>query len=403
MKSIHLTNAWHATSGGIATHYRSLLKEAELTGRQMVMVIPGERDGVENGQTTRIHTVAASPSPFNSAYRSIMPNQWPGVHSRVRQIILDEQPDLIEVCDKYSLHYLAGAIRKGYIKGLRKRPVLVGLSCERMDDNLGVYLTKSPLGKAFAAWYMKWVYFGFFDHHIVNSNHVADELRLAARGHVTERGIWVRPPGIDLSSFKPLSQDQNAPTVLYAGRLAPEKNLQLLIDSFALLPQDFRLVVAGDGIERQSLEAAANQRFPGRATFLGHINSKSELARLYASASVFVHTNPAEPFGIAPLEAMASGLPLVAPHSGGILTYANSTNAWLTKANAPALAEAILDTFDPDLRQSRTAAALATAAQYHAPHTARRFLDMYEQFMQNRLDSQPDYRSTPGTWLGVET
>lgn len=403
MKSIHLTNAWHATSGGIATHYRSLLKEAELTGRQMVMVIPGERDGVENGRSTRIHTVAASPSPLNSAYRSIMPNQWPGVHSRVRQIILDEQPDLIEVCDKYSLHYLAGGIRKGFIQGLKKRPVLVGLSCERMDDNLGVYLTKSRLGKAFAAWYMKWVYFGFFDHHIVNSNHVADELRLAARGHITERGIWVRPPGVDLSCFKPTPQTRKTPTVLYAGRLAPEKNLPLLIDAFALLPEEFRLIVAGDGIERPSLEAAAKQRFPGRARFLGHIHSKPELASLYAQASVFVHTNPAEPFGIAPLEAMASGIPLVAPNSGGILTYANASNAWLTKANAPAFAEAILSAFDSDLRQSRIEAALVTAAAYHAPQTARRFLEMYEQFMQNRIESEPDYRSTPGSWLGAET
>jgi len=402
MKSIHLTNAWHATSGGIATHYRSLLKEAELTGRHMVMVVPGEHDGIEHGLTTRIHSLAASPSPFNSAYRSIMPNQWPGIHSRVRQIILDEEPDLIEVCDKYSLHYIAGAIRKGYFKGLKKRPVLIGLSCERMDENLGVYLTQSSLGKAFAAWYMKWIYFGFFDHHIANSNHVAAELRLAARGHVTERGIWIRPPGIDLSSFRPSQRGQLAHTVLYAGRLAPEKNLQLLIDAFALLPSDFRLLVAGDGIERPALEAAASRRFPGRATFFGHLNSKAELAKLHGNASVFVHTNPAEPFGIAPLEAMASGLPLVAPNSGGILTYANSTNAWLIKANAPAFAEAILNTFDPELRRARISAALATAAEYHATYNPKCFLDMYEQFMQHRLDSQPDFRSTPGTWLGAE-
>jgi len=137
-----------------------------------------------------------------------MPNAWPGVSRRVVEILLEDQPDLIEICDKYSLHYLAGLIRKEYLKGFAKRPVLIGLSCERMDDNLGVYLTRSPVGKAFARWYMKWVYFGFFDHHIVNSEHVAMELREASRGHVRERGIYVRPPGsrsLDVRRLNPTS------------------------------------------------------------------------------------------------------------------------------------------------------------------------------------------------------
>lgn len=403
MKSLHLTNAWHASSGGIATHYKSLLAEAEASGRQMVMVIPGERDDLTVGRTTRIHTVAAGKSPLNSAYRSIMPTQWPGIHHRVRQIVLEEQPDLIEVCDKYSLHYLAGAIRRGFFPGLKKRPVLIGLSCERMDDNLRIYLSRSPLGTAFARWYMKWIYFGFFDHHITNSEHVANELRLASRGHVRQRGIWVRPPGVDLSQFQPAPANQSPPKiVLYIGRLSPEKNLDLLIDSFALLPHDFTLQIAGDGIERLRLEHQARLRFPGRYTFHGHLTDKPRLSQLYQSAGVFVHPNPAEPFGIAPLEAMASGLPLVAPNSGGLLAYANSSNAWLTKANAPAFAEAILDSYSSNLRETKINQAISSARQFHAPQTAKRFLDLYQQFMTNGVADEPDYRSTSGNWLGAE-
>jgi len=60
MKTIHLTNAWHASSGGIATHYRSLLNEAERTGQQLAMVVPGAEDGVERKGSTRIHSVKAS-------------------------------------------------------------------------------------------------------------------------------------------------------------------------------------------------------------------------------------------------------------------------------------------------------------------------------------------------------
>jgi hypothetical protein len=53
MKSLHLTNAWHASSGGIATHYKSLLAEAEASGRQMVMVIPGDRDDLTPAASSR--------------------------------------------------------------------------------------------------------------------------------------------------------------------------------------------------------------------------------------------------------------------------------------------------------------------------------------------------------------
>ncbi|MBZ2186941.1 MAG: glycosyltransferase [Bryobacter sp.] len=332
-----MTNAWHATSGGIATHYRSLLAEARRTGRQMVLIVPGERDSLVEDGSTRIYSLQSSPSPFNCAYRSIMPDRWPGVNSRAVEIVLREQPDLIEICDKYSLHYFAGALRKGYLPELRRRPVLIGLSCERRDDNLSVYLTRLPVGRAFARWYMKWIYFAFFDHHIAHSHHVAKELRLASRGHIRERGVWVRPPGVDLSCFttaaRPTSERSSSDRlVLYAGRLAPEKNLDLLVDAFAELCRDgeaWRLIVAGDGVERKRLSARAENLFPGRYLFLGHIADREQLAKLFASCDVFVHPNPAEPFGIAPLEAMASGLAFVGPRSGGILTYANSTNSWL--------------------------------------------------------------------------
>ena len=59
------------------------------------------------------------------------------------------------------------------------------------------------------------------------------------------------------------------------------------------------------------LQGQAETRVPGRVHFLGHLPDRRQLASLYANADVFVHPNPREPFGIGPLEAMASGLPLV--------------------------------------------------------------------------------------------
>ena len=70
---------------------------------------------------------------------------------------------------------------------------------------------------------------------------------------------------------------------------------------------------------------------------MGNVRDRAELAKYYASADVFVHPNPREPFGIGPLEAMASRVPVVSPSAGGVLSYANPTNAWLAEPLRPLL------------------------------------------------------------------
>ncbi|WP_197364627.1 glycosyltransferase, partial [Streptomyces clavuligerus] len=97
----------------------------------------------------------------------------------------------------------------------------------------------------------------------------------------------------------------------YVGRLAVEKRVEHLAQ-VARIP-GVRLVVVGDGPCRARLEAALPHAvFLGRRT--GH-----DLARLYASFDVFAHAGPYETFGQTLQEAMASGLPVVAPAAGGPL------------------------------------------------------------------------------------
>jgi glycosyltransferase involved in cell wall biosynthesis len=416
LKSLHITNAWHEESGGIATYYRALAAEAKRRGRSLALLVPGAEDGFVQEGCVRIHTVKAGPSPFNAKYRLIMPNVFPGVNRRVLEILREEDPDLLETCDKYSLHYLSGLLRKGWLPDYEKRPVLVGLSCERMDDNLAIYLSSSAWGKAFARWYMKWVYFGFFDHHITVSEYTVEELRLAGRGHVRNRGIWVRGMGVDLDTFSPAHRkpsirekhlglvqgNPNTKLLLYVGRLAPEKNLNLLVETLALLPSGYRLLMAGDGICRTALEQTLARRLPGRAVFLGHCRDRQELAGIYANADVFVHPNPREPFGIAPLEAMASGLPLVAPNSGGITTYANTANAWLADPQPAAFAAAIRNVMEDSDRDQKVARALLTAQAYQWNSVASRYLDLYDRLALGETVESPEYQSTRGNWLGQE-
>jgi alpha-1,6-mannosyltransferase len=407
-KTLHLTNAWHESSGGIATYYRALAAEAKRRGREMILVVPGAEDAVESSGGVRRYSVKAGASPFNGAYRMIRPNAWPGVNRSVLKILREEAPDLVEVCDKYSLHYVAGLLRRGWLRGVA-RPLLLGLSCERMDDNFRSYVGGHEWGRAFVRFYMKWNYFGYFDHHVTVSEHTAAELREAGRGHIVSRGIFVRGMGVDLESFGPERRSETlrarlrAETgarhlLLYAGRLAPEKNLELLFAACRRLPGDYGLVVAGEGIEKKRW---ASQQMK-RVLFWGYEPERERLAELYASCDAFVHPNPNEPFGIAPLEAMASGLALVAPDRGGVITYANEGNAWLAAPEAGAFAEAIRAAVEGGEREAHLSMAIKTAKKFSWPEAAARYFALYDRLIAGGPLEDAEYQSSPGNWLGWE-
>jgi hypothetical protein len=91
------------------------------------------------------------------------------------------------------MNYLAALLRLGWLTG-HYRPAVVGLSCERMDENVAQYISR---------FYMRRLYFPMFDHHIAISAHVAGELREASRGHDVRRGVWVRPMGAECDLFHP--------------------------------------------------------------------------------------------------------------------------------------------------------------------------------------------------------
>jgi glycosyltransferase involved in cell wall biosynthesis/predicted metal-dependent phosphoesterase TrpH len=128
---------------------------------------------------------------------------------------------------------------------------------------------------------------------------------------------WDR--GVDVSRFAPERRD---PTlygdgihVLYAGRVAQEKNIDLLADAFEVAHASeprLRLVIAGDGPEAPRLRA----RLRDRARWLGWLEGEA-LATAYASADIFCFASLTDTFGQVVLEAQASGLPVLAADAGG--------------------------------------------------------------------------------------
>jgi len=127
------------------------------------------------------------------------------------------------------------------------------------------------------------------------------------------------------------------------------------------------------------LRNALEEQAPCRALFLGHCETV-RLADLYAAADVFVHPNAHEPFGIAPLEAMAAGLPMVAPASGGLLTYANRQNAWLTEPTPEAFAAAVRTVIAEEaVQREKSARGQKTAQAFAWSRATERYFQLYDR------------------------
>ncbi|GFJ91735.1 GDP-mannose-dependent alpha-mannosyltransferase [Phytohabitans rumicis] len=175
--------------------------------------------------------------------------------------------------------------------------------------------------------------------------------------------VWLWRRGVDTVRFDPAKRHELVRKALapngelivgYVGRLAPEKRVDLLAPTCKL--PGVRVVIVGDGPARRDLQKALPE-----ALFLGARHGV-QLARLFASLDVFAHTGPHETFGQTVQEALASGLPVIAPATGGPvdLVIPGENGTLVPPEDGTAIAAAVAELVaDPALRQRYGAAARA--------------------------------------------
>ncbi|MGY1717148.1 glycosyltransferase [Geodermatophilus sp. SYSU D01106] len=337
---VQLANFVTPTSGGLRTALASLAAGYAAAGHEVVQVVPGPRAATEDTAWGRRVQLPGVPLP-GTGYRLLRP-------APVLAALADLAPDRVELHDRTTLRAVAGWSRD------RGVPALV-VSHERLDRWLRQWLPAAP-GVPRAA------------------DRLADRANaaLAAAGRVVCTTDWaaeeyrrvgapvtVVPLGVDLGTFTPARADaghrrDGGVLLVTATRLSREKRPDLAVAATAELARrglPVRLLVAGDGPARRALARRA-AGLP--VVFLGHVPGRAALAGLLGAADVVLAPGPVETFGLAALEALACGTPVVVSADSALPSVAGPAGmaaAGTAAAHADAV-EALL-AVDPGVRRER--------------------------------------------------
>jgi alpha-1,6-mannosyltransferase len=286
----------------------------------------------------------------------------------IRRLLDARPPDILEVSDKVSLPWLARWSRR------RQVPVVL-FSHERLDAILRPRVPRwFPLRATADAVNRRLSRLA--DQVVVTSAFSGTEFERVGAANVRHIRL-----GVDLETFQPVPRAAGDGSVrlVTVSRLSREKRPQLAIDALRVLCErgvPAHLVLIGDGPMRARLRRRA-AGLP--VTFLGHLSDRRALAGIVAGADVALFPSPAETFGLATLEALACGTPVVVPASGaaaelldgpGSGAVSDGTGAGMAAATAGLLAMP-----EPE----RRAAARAAAQRYPWTGTVAALLDGYQE------------------------
>ncbi|MFF5473290.1 glycosyltransferase [Streptomyces achromogenes] len=304
LRIVRLANFVTPASGGLRTALRELGKGYLAAGHEPVLIVPGERHTDRDTGQGRVITLPGPPLPGTGGYRVLTDRR------RVAALLAELAPDRLEVSDRTTLRWTGRWAR-------RARVPAVMVSHETADGVLRTWGLPEPVARRAA------------DSLNTRTAHVYSRVvcttTFAEREFVRvgARNVVRAPLGVDLMERRPALRDPglrarharaDEALLVMVSRLSVEKRPGTALDALeALLRRGRRavLVVAGDGPLRARLERHARARgLP--VTFLGHVSDRAALGALQASADVCLAPGPAETFGLAALEAMACGTPVVA-------------------------------------------------------------------------------------------
>ena len=339
MRIVHVANAYAPRSGGIRTTVHALGHRYEGAGHQFVLVVPGPRADDEDLPWGRRVTIPGPRVPGSGGYRVLADLR------RVRAVLEALHPDRLEVSDRLTLRGLGRWARAAGV------PSIV-IAHERLD---GVLRAFTPLGARAAqqaADRHNATTADRFDRVVTTTTFAAQEF---ARIGVPTDHV---PLGVDLEQFRPAKRTPTSgiPLLVLCSRLSREKRPDLAIDTLRVLHRGgfpARLVIAGSG----PLTASLRRRARGLPVELvGHLPDRASIADLLGAADIVLAPGPVETFGLAALEALACGTPVVAASTSAVAELVAGGAGRSARPEPPALAAAVAALLAVPEEQRRNAA-----------------------------------------------
>ena len=303
---------------------------------------------------------------------------------RLLKIIKSFKPDIIHIQD----HFI---ISKTVLRLNRKLKIPIIATNHFIPENLTMLVHGKKLKKYFENFLWK------------DFSKVFNQVKLVTTP--TETGVDIIrsrlnvkiiaiSSGIDLEKFNPYGDTQkikekykipDKPILLYAGRVDPEKHIEEILQAVAIASKkiDFSFVVVGKGISKKSLERLADELgINEKVIFTGFVPDE-DLPYFYKLSRCFIIASIAELLSLVTLQAMASGLPIIAVKAGALVELVkNKLNGYLyNEGDLPALVQYIENIMTNDnLYQEMSKKSLEYVQEHDINKTLKSFEKIYQKF-----------------------
>ncbi|SEJ64361.1 alpha-1,6-mannosyltransferase [Sphingomonas sp. OV641] len=362
MRVVDVNEFYSPTGGGVRTYIDRKIGIMNDLGHELILLAPGVEERIEDRPGGgRVHFVRSPKLPFDSNYGLFWDRE------AVTALLDHYDPDVVECSSPWRPAWFVGEWQGRALKSFFMHNDNMAAYAQRWFEGVARH---ERIERAFG-WYTRYMARFLDKYDCVVTNGPALAKRLRARGLRIDAAM---PLGIERGHFSPALRDghvrrallrqcglgEDGLLLLGLGRHHPEKRWPMVIDAAeragATLPVG--LILLGQGVDTDRMK----RRIAGspHIRLFKPIYDRARLARIMASCDALIHGSEAEPFGLVASEAMASGLPLIVPDSGGCAEVADPRCAELYRPrDALSCADAIARLRARDPAQLRAAAVAA--------------------------------------------
>ena len=369
----HIANLYGPKSGGLKTAMNSIAQEYMNLGHDVMLIVPGERDLVTKKPFGTVVEIKAPIIPFSGGYRIIFDT------NKVKEELKKFAPSFLEISDRTTLLRLADWAKTESID-------TAFYAHERVDKVVSAFLPFLPFKKPLID-YANQKIANKVDHIIATTEYAATEFRRLNLSNNVNSKLAILPLGVDLKQFTPENFNSELRTNIGSGvkiilactRFSKEKDPEFLLDiarACKMNGTQIQLVIAGSGpLAKKLVTNAEKEGLP--VSFIGFIADKNYLAQLLASADLFLAVGPIETFGLAALEALASGTPVICRDTSAITEIIDSNCGYSLPRDSSQWAEQIRNHFDLD-QVAISKFARERAEEFSWEESARKLLSRFK-------------------------